>query len=488
MINNFIEPIINKKLSIVGTIFTTPGITVEAISKVLGFNLSFCKRTIIELSHHSELALKNTNGHYYLNNTAGIIQYNSETYQQSLLLKYLSFALNNNDENTSIINVSFTLARSTSSIYGARRLANKALKEYHLKLNRNTVTGDELNKRLLIALLNVKYGFKIHPITATKRQILRTLITKHFNSDNVIVNIDNVFLLELISLGVNRSKFDDNLHLVAKLDRFKTPLFDQQVKNFIDDYFTSLNIHNSLSKSGYQYFKFIFLTASTINFTPDVYPAILQNPEYHHLYQDLLKSAEKVLNEDAIQEIVTYIFKRTFITRCHYITAPQTEIAQSMLLKLNPQLKYRFSKTLQTSLHDGLDSFLVTDFTNKLQSTFLSNYQFRLNVIVCGINKSLMKTLKDTFSPTTINIIQVQQIDNRFDFNQYITPHSGLVLILPINQRLEFNVSFFEEYQNFSSLLTISNRNTSQIPVTVFQQYLEMKDHALNHYLSEKFK
>ncbi|WP_054653928.1 hypothetical protein [Limosilactobacillus equigenerosi] len=58
MINNFIEPIINKKLSIVGTIFTTPGITVEAISKVLGFNLSFCKRTIIELIHHSELALK----------------------------------------------------------------------------------------------------------------------------------------------------------------------------------------------------------------------------------------------------------------------------------------------------------------------------------------------------------------------------------------------------------------------------------------------
>ncbi len=115
------------------------------------------------------------------------------------------------------------------------------------------------------------------------------------------------------------------------------------------------------------------------------------------MYQDLLKSSEKVLNEDVIQEIVTYIFKRTFITRCHYITAPQTEIAQSMLLKLNPQLKYRFSKTLQTSLHDGLDSFLVTDFTNKLQSTFLSNYQFRLNVIVCGINKSLMQTLKDTF-------------------------------------------------------------------------------------------
>ncbi|KRL93616.1 hypothetical protein [Limosilactobacillus equigenerosi] len=123
----------------------------------------------------------------------------------------------------------------------------------------------------------------------------------------------------------------------------------------------------------------------------------MKNPEYHHLYQDLLKSSEKVLNEDVIQEIVTYIFKRTFITRCHYITAPQTEIAQSMLLKLNPQLKYRFSKTLQTSLHDGLDSFLVTDFTNKLQSTFLSNYQFRLNVIVCGINKSLMQTLKDTF-------------------------------------------------------------------------------------------
>lgn len=488
MINNFIEPIINKKLSIVGAIFTNPGITADSISELLGYKLSFCKRTIGELSNHLELNLVNQDGHYAIDNIAGIIQYNSDTYQQSALLRYLAFVLNNNDESISIVNVSFMLARSTSSIYGARRQAIKVLKEYHLKLYKNTITGDELNKRLLIALLNVKYGFKIHPITATNHQILRKLITKHFNSTNVIVNIDNGFLLELIYLGVSRSNFDHDLQLVGKLDQFTTPLFDQQVHAFIDDYFSSFRIQDSLSKASFQYFKFIFLTASTIKFTPDVYPAILHNLEYHQLHAILTQSAEQILDDAAIQEIVTYIFKRTFITRCHYITAPQIEITQSMLLNLNPRLKYRFAKSLQRSLHDGLDPFLVNDFTNKVQSTLMAKYPFRLNVIVCGMNDSLIQDLKQSFSKTIINITQVQHVDNNFNFNQYITPDSGLLLIIPINHCLEFTADFFDQPNPFAKLLTISNRNSNHIPVAVFQQYNVMKNVALNQYLNEKFK
>lgn len=454
MLNKFIEPTIKRKIIITEAIYTNPGVTLDQLADLTKINTPSCRRILKELINDSQLILLEQNKHYYIPQDQDLVTYHANLYQQSPFLTFLNFVLNNHNQNISVTNISFALNRSASSVYEIRRFVKKVLKHFDLQLDKNIVTGNELNHRLLIALLITKYQFP--PLTDDiNKHLLTQLIQNQFQGVNLFPK-DYEFLLTLISLGFNRYKYNGGLPDLDIINNFKSTQFMNRINYIINEYHSQIRFANRLSPLDYQYFTYIFLIVSPFIYSAELYQIILKFPNYRQLHAQLtaFNPLGDFLSSSSVKSLITDIFSYTFIDNFYFNNNSIYEEIKTLNAPLSPYLLKWTKKLLTPVLKRHRDDYFIHKNALIIQSLLINQFDYQLDIMIASNNIALINNLKliiqqlptpsfnlisnFSFQPTPANsqhdLVIITDSQSNFSTHQVSNYLPPKIKILQINQ------------------------------------------------------
>lgn len=490
MINQYIETNITKKVLLAETIYAHPNATIKELADFIDIPYYLIQRIIHDFKASSTLNLQDHNGHFKIDHIQSIIDFNSELYQQSPFLNYLYFVLNNTDENISVVNLSFILNRSTSSLYETRKTIQAALSEFDLKLYKNTVQGSELAHRMLIALLNYKYNLHQTTISNNYEQLItgnsfiNHLINKHLHI-HTDKNVQLTFYHYLLQIGIQRQSSQENLAELQPVQAFVNTSLGQQVIQLVDEWTASLPNINHLSQQSYYYFIYITLVAAPIQITDELYKIITTIHPYQALDHAFHNPSplKQTLTPHTIQHLISNLFIQTFLKRDAFNSDSQVDLYKSGTTKLHPVVHAWSNALLTRTFQRPLSNYFINDFGIQLQNLMYAQFNFKLGIIAMdlnpaftdGINFRLTSHWQASFTLINTSVIH--------DFSRYLAQFDGLI-VLAQTQSYVLVREFCPQINNPNlRLIPVTNQSLLDLPITIFNLSSQLKQAHFQQWL-----
>lgn len=482
MINQYIENTIKRKVSVLESIYATPGITSNELAAELSLAPHLIQRVISDLKLDSSLKLQDQKGHFKIDHIQSIIDYNTTLYRQSSFLNYLYFVLNNTNENISVVNLSFILNRSTSSLYETRKRVQMALNEYGLTLYKNTVQGSELAHRMLIVLLRYKYNLRSDATVTTFAELVKgddsldRLLQQHLH-----ISFPNNYKLEfyrlLIAVGLERLNFQNQLSELSSLSIFHQTKLAHQVQQLIDAYVDHRGIQIPLLPVTYDYFIYVTLIAAPLDFDDEIYHRLLQLPPYQQIQRCLLSLSpfKDQLENASIQALMTHIFTQTFLNRDRFIEKAQFDLAETTTITLHPAVIKWVEQTLQADFNRSFSTNLLHEISVKIQSLLFTKFPFHLGILALATNAAFVDGLRQRMRRVIYYNIDILDLPTIEDFSPYLAQYDA-VIVLASSQSF---VLLREQYDIIDQvnlkLIPVTNQDLLDLPIRIINLAWEMK-------------
>lgn len=485
MLDKFIEPTINRKIIITEAIYTNPGVTLDKLVKLTNINSQSSRRLLKELLNDSQLALTEKNKQYFISPNQDLVAYHANLYQQSPFLTFLNFVLNNHNSNISVTNISFMFSRSVSSVYETRRFVKQVLKYFELSLHKNVVTGNELNHRLLIALLVTKYHFGNDESEASNQfnnHLLVQLISNQFQTSNLFAE-NHQFLLNLINIGFKRAKYSHNLPNLSPIDNFDQTQFVHHVKKIIKDYQQQIHFSRSLNQIDDQYFCYVFFIASPFIYSNDLYQIILKFPVYNQIQQKLVtfNPLGYQLSPSSVQSLITDIFTHTFLNQFYFNNHSIYEGVKTTNAELSPFLLQWTTNLLKSAFHSSLDDYFIHKNALIIQSLLVNQFDYKLDILIASNNLALIDNLKiiiKTLPTDSFSFINNQSLNK-------IPNHNDHELVIITDSQAAFQAESITNYAPQQIMvLQVNQADLLPLKKQLITLYEQRKKNAFKHALA----
>ncbi len=485
MLNQYLEPIIIRKVLAIEKIYTNPNITIHELAKQLGIHYYLIQRLISELKKDPLLALTDCNGHLTIDNLANIEQYEAFLYQQSAFLNYLKFVLTNQNPHISVVNLSFILNRSTSSLYETRKQIIQALEAFGLTLHKNIVTGNELTKRLLIATLNHKY--KLTDLDqedlALDDGLLDQLIHKHLNL-SVTEAYQLQFYRQLIVVGWQRHRFQNDLPKLDAVAKFDNTKLATNVHAFVDELTQLSHLNHPMTKASYHYFLYVTLITAPINISDSLYQVITTINPYQELADLFSKPSplkEQLLKESR-QELIISLFRQTFLHRDQFIPFSQLTMLQVNETALHPQVQLWGQTILKRTFNYDLNSYFIKEFSLNMQNLMYTQFDFKLGIFTINLSPSLIDGLRNHLKRSYNGQFEIIPSLITTDFQQQLQKFDGIMVLTSSLAYAQLN----QQLAKFSPKLTclaVTSRSLLDLSPILFNTAIKLKITNFNEWL-----
>lgn len=284
----------------------------------------------------------------HVKNNATQQQILHKIYNESSLLNYLYFLINNDDKQP----FTYFIEKNYHSVANAYRIKNRAEEFLHscgLSIKKNQIHGPEYRIRFLIALLYSKYGIIYEKISLEDIQLARTFIIK---SNNVV---DEVFLENTLSefqffeilliLSWKRQNFQLDFSKWREKEKLKNisiyPRIKQSAQNIIED-----KLHISFDETDYEYLLLTFCVTDNCLYAGEwtkldikkVHQLVFNCQKIQHLItiiQKKLNFGKEIIETRSFRVAIVYLYK-LFILNLHpLIPEKYSQIGNSQSITLN---------------------------------------------------------------------------------------------------------------------------------------------------------
>lgn len=493
MINQYIEPTIKRKVSVLEAIYANPGITIKQLASELALAPHLAQRVVSELKQDPTLALSEQKGHFQIQQIQTIIDYNTALYRQSPFLSYLLFVLLNQNEDISVVNLSFLLNRSTSSLYDTRKQVQQALNEYGLTLQKNTVQGSELAHRMLIALLKYKYNLSNDEHSSDFTDLLNgDKLLDRLLSQYLQIKFPNNYKLEfyrsLIKIGLERLNYQNQLTEVATVSLFSDTPLATHVHQLIDEYVERLGITTPLLPASYDYFLYVTLIADPLDFDDEIYHRILQLLPYQQIHRRLLAPVffKNQLSHQSTRSLITYIFTQTFLHRDRFIEKAQFDLTEITTVTLHPVVINWVDQILTQAFSRSISPNLLNELSVQIQSLLFTKLQFKLGILVINMNPAFIDGLRQRMQTVIHHELDIIDLPTITDYSPYRNQYDAIIILASSQSFVALREGCGNLNEPNLKLLPVTNQDLLDLPIRIFNLTWEMKHQQFTHLLDQK--
>ena len=263
--DRYLETKIKYKIELCTFLFNNKNTNINNITLYFNFSENYTKDLIKELNIQLESLVEITINkqkeiHIDLKNNMTQQQILHKIYNESAILNYLHFLINNHNQQP----FTYFIEKNYHSIANAYRIKNKTemyLQSCGLRIKKNQIEGPEYRIRFLIALLYSKYGINYKEIRPEDTQLARKFIMQ----TNQIV--DEVFLEStlaefqffeiLLILTWKRKNYSLNFSIWQEKEALKEVFFYQRLKQNAQNIIEK-NLSITLQESDYEYLLLTF--------------------------------------------------------------------------------------------------------------------------------------------------------------------------------------------------------------------------------------
>ncbi|VGV08264.1 transcriptional regulator Nra [Streptococcus pyogenes] len=316
LVETYLEQSIRDKSELVLLLFKSPTIIFSHVAKQTGLTAVqlkyYCKELDDFFGNNLDITIKK--GKIICCFVKPVKEfYLHQLYDTSTILKLLVFFIKNGTSSQPLIKFSKKYFLSSSSAYRLRESLIKLLREFGLRVSKNTIVGEEYRIRYLIAMLYSKFGIVIYPLDHLDNQVIYRFLSQSATNLRTSPWLEEPFSFYnmLLALSWKRHQFAVSIP--------QTRIFRQLKKLFIYDCLTRSSrqvIENAFSLTFSQgdldYLFLIYITTNnsfaSLQWTPQhietcchifekndtfrllLEPILKRLPQLNHSKQDLIKA------------------------------------------------------------------------------------------------------------------------------------------------------------------------------------------------------
>ncbi|HEL0581014.1 TPA: helix-turn-helix domain-containing protein [Streptococcus equi subsp. zooepidemicus] len=325
MIENHLEHTIIDKHNLINLLYKTPRLALIEANQSTNLSTLQIKKYLEELSDlfQEEVSIVIDKGiilcHF---NKPCKDFYSFEVYRQSNVLQLLKFLIKNDTSSKSLSSFAKKHFLSSSGTYRLRTALTPLLKEFGLKLSKNTIVGEEYRLRYFIALLQSKFGIDIYHLSSKDKMVIREFLFLGSTNLQLSNTLSKSFLFYNVLLALSWKRHDKHVIIPPSdiLDSLKALFIYDDIDNCARHVITS-RFQILLNDHDLAYLFLIHLTAThsfaTQKWSEEHTEQLLLIFQSHAAFQSLFQPISELIplsleNRELLLKIVVY-FARYFI-------------------------------------------------------------------------------------------------------------------------------------------------------------------------------